>query len=801
MVWHSCKRTNKSDKSSTTQSIVEIKNGAIIEHARFGVKNDDGNWWTNSGGIIKAENSTFRNNKISIGFQSYHNKTSQGLPKGNLSYITNCTFEVTSACTTANCAYKGDAFNYPFLSHISMWDVEGIYITGCKLYNNTTVDNRGYGILSYNAGYTVAPYCNGYWSTSSCVGTLVKSDFEGFTCGILAEGDLNGYLGTITVDQVEFDKNSIGIRAKNVQDITVLRSKFEIGHGKEIEINDCYQNAGTYTTNMGRFRIEENEYIGYQPGSPSGWINIGAITESSGENDNEIYKNSFTGLTWAAHAWKDNSSKPAPSGFTWHGLRYYCNSFSNNNIDIAISATYPDGIHWEQGSFVNGVGTVGTGNTWTSSSYSGLYKNISNSGHWLTFYHTGTAPSTISWNNTSSTPSGVSLASVSQDRNCDSKISSTVTQLSSLAKSSLNTTRQSLMEDIPDLVTAYTALIDDGNTDDFLSEIGTLGSTDAHTRLLEVSPYVSETVLRYAVDNTIMSEAMLVEVLQANPDAVRSMGISYLEEAGFDPDDFTEAVATVTVRTDKENEINTANHDLAGAYRLLFADLKNDYAYEYLPEIAELLTDQGTLASAYELADYYYTIGNTAGGASILNGIPTSYTLTTEEEDIHEAYENIRTILEAIKSNQQISLTTTQVSTLTDIKDNFAGKNVGYTASAMLVQWAVALRKLPCIMSPLYSENKVAYQPPKVKKQTKEISVYPNPAKNHVVFSYNFKTVHEGLQLTITYVSGKIIKEIPLANNKGLFHWYTNEIQNGVYFYNISDSKTQHGNGKVVIMK
>src|SRR5690606_14420138 len=100
-----------------------------------------------------------------------------------------------------------------------------------------------------------------------------------------------------------------------------------------------------------------------------------------------------------------------------------------------------------------------------------------------------------------------------------------------------------------------------------------------------------------------------------------------------------------------------------------------------------------------------------------------------------------------------------------------------------------------------HSPNKVAYQPPKVKMQTKEISVYPNPGKNHVVFSYNFKTVGEGLKLTITDVSGKIVKETTLTTNKCLFHGYTNEIQNGIYFYKISDSQAQHGNGKVVIMK
>lgn len=87
------------------------------------------------------------------------------------------------------------------------------------------------------------------------------------------------------------------------------------------------------------------------------------------------------------------------------------------------------------------------------------------------------------------------------------------------------------------------------------------------------------------------------------------------------------------------------------------------------------------------------------------------------------------------------------------------------------------------------------------KIKPENIKVYPNPASRYVVFNYELSAVFSNLTLTITDVSGRIVKETRLASNKCLFHWHTNEIQNGVYFYKISDSKTQHGNGKVVIMK
>lgn len=50
------------------QGFVDIRNSATIEHARFAVTNSDGSWWSNTGGIIKASNSHFLNNKKSIQF-------------------------------------------------------------------------------------------------------------------------------------------------------------------------------------------------------------------------------------------------------------------------------------------------------------------------------------------------------------------------------------------------------------------------------------------------------------------------------------------------------------------------------------------------------------------------------------------------------------------------------------------------------------------------------------------------------------------------------------------------------------
>lgn len=109
--------------------------------------------------------------------------------------------------------------------------------------------------------------------------------------------------------------------------------------------------------------------------------------------------------------------------------------------------------------------------------------------------------------------------------------------------------------------------------------------------------------------------------------------------------------------------------------------------------------------------------------------------------------------------------------------------------------WIIKTDSMGCVVANCFVDVE------DVEGMQKGTKVYPNPAKDHVVFSYNLQNASENLKLTITDVSGKLVVETPLTNSKGIFHWYTNSVQNGMYFYKISDTKTHHGSGKVVILK
>ncbi len=76
-------------QTAANQGTLELKNDAIIEYANNAIVTGLNGDATKGGGIIKADNTTFRNNRRSVEFLQYN-------IADNISYFTNCTFELTT---------------------------------------------------------------------------------------------------------------------------------------------------------------------------------------------------------------------------------------------------------------------------------------------------------------------------------------------------------------------------------------------------------------------------------------------------------------------------------------------------------------------------------------------------------------------------------------------------------------------------------------------------------------------------------------------------------------------------------
>ncbi|RLD54376.1 MAG: hypothetical protein DRJ05_14800 [Bacteroidetes bacterium] len=82
-----------------------------------------------------------------------------------------------------------------------------------------------------------------------------------------------------------------------------------------------------------------------------------------------------------------------------------------------------------------------------------------------------------------------------------------------------------------------------------------------------------------------------------------------------------------------------------------------------------------------------------------------------------------------------------------------------------------------------------------------EIKVYPNPARDYVVFS-SYANASEDKdaksRIMMFDVFGQMVKQLPITSEKTV--WNTREVKDGIYFYR-SEIKGKVLSGKVVVQK
>lgn len=123
------------------QGYVELNN-ATIENARNAISTWYPDDWNTTGGIIKATNTTFRNNLRSVEFLSYNNS--------NQGSFTNCTF-----------SWDENLFAHEKsqLTHVTMYDVTGVEFTKCYFSKDYKKEEENiiltHGILSEKSGFEV----------------------------------------------------------------------------------------------------------------------------------------------------------------------------------------------------------------------------------------------------------------------------------------------------------------------------------------------------------------------------------------------------------------------------------------------------------------------------------------------------------------------------------------------------------------------------------------------------------------------------------------------------------------------
>jgi hypothetical protein len=233
-------------QNSAMQGVVELKNGAIIEHAEIGILagqpplSEGKKTYLKGGGIVKCIGSELRNNVVDIRFAPY-------LFAPSASYV------FDSQLITDE-VYSEERLPE---SHIIMERIKGVKIRGNwfnnEVYEQYTPKTRGIGIRSNTATYEVIPYCT-YNINGDCQSS-VENRFSNLYQGIQAYSTSLAF--PFAVQEAFFENNVGGIAMTGVYGASVTRCDFEVPGDVELP-NPNASAFGIYLFGCAGFEIEEN---------------------------------------------------------------------------------------------------------------------------------------------------------------------------------------------------------------------------------------------------------------------------------------------------------------------------------------------------------------------------------------------------------------------------------------------------------------------------------------------------------------------------------------------------------------
>ena len=345
------------------QGTVELKNGAVIENAHFGIHTGyrGAASYATAGGIILADSAFFINNRCAVAFISYENTTGNGTIVDNLSHFYRCEFTVNDNNLFAQ--------NYcQFIDHVTMWDVRGVLFKGCRFSNFTTVTgNRHHAIYTEDAGFQVGTYCRAQYSSCECPeNQSVRCEFSGFTTAVEANTTNNQQI--VMVDQAFFRNNDIGLEINGNNFAIVTSNDFNL---QNMPSNSG--NTGLYLNNCSGYQVEGNRF--HRAGLPYQITSTGIRVNNSGTSDNSIYRNIFDTLNYGIYVSGTN-------GNTASGLQMLCGDFSGNVTDICHATTKTTV------SPLQGSPQISAGNTFHGTSSYNIENTSSQS---IVYFYTGKA--------------------------------------------------------------------------------------------------------------------------------------------------------------------------------------------------------------------------------------------------------------------------------------------------------------------------------------------------------------------------------------------------------------------------
>ncbi|MDR0802730.1 T9SS type A sorting domain-containing protein [Fluviicola sp.] len=680
-----------------------------------------------------------------------------------------------------------------------MWEVTGIVYTNCTFNNLSAAkgynsDGGNGGIYSIDAGYAVNAGCSS--SASPCPSqNVLKSSFTGFRAGIEALDNVT--TNTITVDQSMFTDNLSGVIIHSVNNAAVTRNEFTFGGFSAISLTPGVAHHGVQLDHASGYTIEENKF--------NRTLNTtvglyGIYNNQSGPSNNRIYKNEFTDMYTGNynHGVNKNSSDNT------EGYQSLCNKF-DHFIDGGIKVygtNSSEGIRYYQG---DPVSSVATGNIFVNLVSESIGLSNTNSVPLLYFYNGANSNPTVS--------GAVTQINVANQNQCPSNFVSGGFVMSGglqLSPSQLTQFTNDLTTMEPELLNLkYTlsSMLDDGNTQNLIRDIGENWSNDAwelRDQLISRSPNVSRDGIIAAIGKHILPHAMILEICLANPESIK--GEDFIEKLrdvsnNSIPEYIYENIRAnwyeESSRSVLEKAIAHVGYEVQTRRNLLLTSLLNS---EEVTD-QEIVTELDKLQDSYSVFDKimkYVEIEDFISAMNVLNTI--SY---GSREDV-ALFENLVYYIDLISdvraSGRKISqLDSTEISQLVLLSSG-PGKVAEIARNVLCffynrcVENEAIIENMTKTMMAVQGSSKEA-----LNQIYYAVSVFPNPANNYTSVKYSIFEQLVDPEIKVYSSEGKLIETLYISENEGEKLIDTRKLKNGLYYFTIVNSGEAKVSDKFIV--
>jgi len=784
--------------------VVNISNGGTIENARTAIANYCKTCNYNdlqSGGVIRTENATFRNNRIAIDFAPFRNEW-QGQEQAYRATFSKSIFEHNE--------YLNDYSDFKYF--IKMQQVNGIKIYGCDFTSDTTnihfeneIPNKyRTGIYSIGSQFYVDGQCIS--QTAPC--TLYKSShFSGLNYGIYALG-IDG-TETVSVKKSCFDHNRTGIYLSAINYATIVRDTFNVNN----TINQKDTLCGLYLDYCTGYKVEENFFHGnVNPFNPiqSSVKRIGLAVNNSGEMSNQIYNNAFDSLFIGTLPMNSNRSE---NGFP--GLQIKCNDYTNCYYDISVKSEFSGrnmGIAYNQGSG-DEEPTSPANNTfsYTHRIEESDYKNVCQN---IVYWHlkdttsANTKPKYYSIQKVNPQYNGDYYQEYIKDTCCPSSF---ITGGGSILENKiLMDYSESQVDSIKSLLDI---LIDGGDTYQLTNEIKTSSSEDSYQLsevLLSHSPYLSDSVMITSIEKeNVLTPAMITSILSANSQAAKSDTIQRALDDRIE-------LLTNEQRTDIDQGwfISNTKERMEASYSICiekkeraFNDiiriLKTDtLILNAFDSIVTFYTYENSIHSACNLSLEYLNARDTLAAKDILAYIPQNFDLSNNELIKYQQYDDfVNVIINSGCFKGKCDLDSTSLLILNSIASSGICEINAMARNVLISSNDLNYFEPYLFPEPEFKSDKIKRLPIRKVITENSLLLYPNPAVEYVIVEYSLNEPVIDGTLKVFDLVGKLYQFVSINKSKEYLLLSTHDLPNGVYIIQLFTKNTPLISKKLIIAK